>query len=122
MAWIRQVGFALWFVGFVGLPVAIGIAILRNRLYEIDLIINRTLVYGALAVAMASVFEAIDATLHYFLVTIAHVHTLPGSIIAALVVGALFDPVRNRIQRFVNRYLYPGEAGAPGRPEGAGPP
>jgi hypothetical protein len=122
MAWIRQVGFALWFVGFVGLPVAIGIAILRYRLYEIDIIINRTLVYGALTVAMAIVFEAIDATLHYFLVTIAHVHTLPGSIIAALVVGALFDPVRHRIQRFVNRYLYPGEAGAPGRPEEAGPP
>jgi len=122
MAWIRQVGFALWFVGFVGLPVAIGIAILRYRLYEIDIIINRTLVYGSLTVAMAIVFEAIDATLHYFLVTIAHVHSLPGSIIAALVVGALFDPVRHRIQRFVNRYLYPGEAGAPGRPEGAGPP
>jgi hypothetical protein len=122
MAWIRQIGFALWFVGFVGLPVAIGIAILRYRLYEIDIIINRTLVYGALTVAMAIVFEAIDATLHYFLVTIAHVHSLPGSIIAALVVGALFDPVRHRIQRFVNRYLYSGEAGAPGRHEEAGPP
>ena len=122
MAWIRQIGFALWFVGFVGLPVAIGIAILRYRLYEIDIIINRTLVYGTLTVAMAIIFEAIDATLHYFLVTIAHVHTLPGSIIAALVVGALFDPVRHRIQRFVNRYLYPGEAGVPGRPEETDPP
>src|SRR5215218_2399258 len=121
MAWIRQLGFALWLAGFVGLPVAIGIAILRYRLYEIDLIINRTLVYSALTVVMATVFEAVDATLHYFLVTLAHVHSLPGSIIAALVVGALFDPVRHRIQRFVNRYLYPIEAGAPGRPEGAGP-
>ena len=117
MAWIRQLGFALWLAGFVGLPVAIGIAILRYRLYEIDLIINRTLVYSALTVVMATVFEAIDATLHYFLVTIAHVHTLPGSIIAALVVGALFDPVRHRIQRFVNRHLYPGEAGTPWHPE-----
>jgi len=117
MAWIRQVGFGLWLVGFVGLPVAIGIAILRYRLYEIDVIINRTLVYGALTVVMAIVFQSIDATLHYFLVTIAHIHTLPGSIIAALVVGALFDPVRHRIQRFVNRYLYSGEAGTPGHPE-----
>jgi hypothetical protein len=117
MAWIRQVGFALWLVGFVGLPAAIGIAILRYRLYEIDIIINRTLVYGALTVAMAIVFQSIDATLHYFLVTIAHVHSLPGSIIAALVVGALFDPVRHRIQRFVNRYLYPEEAATTGQPE-----
>jgi hypothetical protein len=117
MAWIRQVGFALWLVGFVGLPVAIGIAILRYRLYEIDIIINRTLVYGALTVAMAIVFQSIDATLHYILVTIAHVHSLPGSIIAALVVGALFDPVRHRIQRFVNRHLYTREADTPGHPE-----
>jgi hypothetical protein len=117
MAWIRQLGFALWLAGFVGLPVAIGIAILRYRLYEIDLIINRTLVYGALTVVMAIVFEAIDATLHYFLVTITHLHTWPGSILAALVVGALFDPVRHRIQRFVNKYLYAGEAGTPRHPE-----
>jgi hypothetical protein len=115
--WIRQLGFALWVIGFAGVPVAIGIAIFRYRLYEIDLIINRTLVYGALTVVMATVFEAMDATLHYLLVTLAHVHTLPGFIIAALVVGALFDPVRHRIQRLVNRYLYPGEAGAPGHPE-----
>ncbi len=115
--WIRQLGFALWVIGFAGVPVAIGIAIFRYRLYEIDVIINRTLVYGALAVAMAIVFQSIDATLHYFLVTIAHVHSLPGSIIAALVVGALFDPVRHRIQRFVNRYLYPEEAATTGQPE-----
>jgi hypothetical protein len=122
MAWIRQLGFALWLVGFVGLPVAIGFTILRYRLYEIDVIINRTLVYGTLTVVLGGHFEAIDATLHYFLVTIAHVHSLPGSIFAALVVGAFFDPVRHRIQRLVNRYLYPGEAGAPGRPEEADPP
>jgi hypothetical protein len=117
MAWIRQIGFALWLVGFVGLPVAIGIAIFRYRLYEIDLIINRTLVYGALTVVLGGLFEAIDATLHYFLVTLAHLHSLPGSIIAALVVGALFDPVRHRIQRFVNRHLSSGGVGTPAHPE-----
>jgi hypothetical protein len=91
--WIRHLGFALWVIGFVGVP--IGIAIFRYRLYEID-IINRTLVYGALTVVMATIFQSIDATLHYLLVTLAHIHSLPGSIIAALVVGALFDPVRHR--------------------------
>jgi hypothetical protein len=87
-------------IGFAGLPVAIGIAILRYRLYEIDIIINRTLVYGALTVVLAGIFQTIDATLHYLLVTLAHVHALPGSIIAALVVGALFHPVWHRIQHF----------------------
>ncbi len=103
--WIRHVGFALWIMGFVALPVAIGIAIFRYRLYEIDIIINRTLVYGALTLVLAVVFQSVDATLHYFLVTLAHIHTLPGSIVAALVVGALFDPVRHRIQRFVDGHL-----------------
>jgi hypothetical protein len=119
--WFRQVGFALWVIGFVSVPIAIGIAIFKYRLYEIDIIINRTLVYGALTVILAGVFEAIDATLHYFLVTLAHLHSLPGSIIAALVVGALFEPVRHRIQHFVNGYLPSGESGKPGHSEEANP-
>jgi hypothetical protein len=119
--WIGQVGFALWMIGFVGLPVAIGIAIFKYRLYEIDIIINRTLVYGALTVVLAVIFQTIDATLHYLLVTLAHLHTLPGSIIAALVVGALFDPVRHRIQHFVNAHLPSEERGRPGHSEEANP-
>jgi hypothetical protein len=117
--WIRQVGFALWVIGFVGVPIAIGIAIFKYRLYDIDIIINRTLVYGALTVVLAIIFQSIDATLHYLLVTLAHIHTLPGSIIAALVVGALFDPVRHRIQRFVDGYLPTKESGRPGHTEEA---
>jgi hypothetical protein len=70
---------------------------------------------------MATIFQSIDATLHYLLVTLAHIHTLPGSIIAALVVGALFDPVRHRIQRFVDGYLHSGEGGKPGHFEEANP-
>jgi hypothetical protein len=115
--WIRQVGFALWVIGFVGLPVAMGIAIFRYRLYEIDIIINRTLVYGALTLVLAVVFQSIDATLHYFLVTLAHIHTLFGSIIAALVVGALFDPIRHRIQHFVDDHLSFDKSGRSGHSE-----
>ncbi len=87
----------------------------------VDIIINRTLVYGALTVVMAAIFQSIDATLHYLLVTLAHVHALLGSIIAALVVGALFEPVRHRIQRFVDDYLHSGEGGRPRHPEETNP-
>jgi hypothetical protein len=110
--WIRHLGFALWVIGFAGVPIAIGIAIFKYRLYEIDIIINRTLVYGALTLVMAIIFQSVDATLHYLLVTLAHVHSLPGSIIAALVVGALFDPVKHRIQRFVDGHLVSRERAA----------
>jgi hypothetical protein len=119
--WIRQVGFALWAIGFVGVPIAIGIAIFKYRLYEIDIIINRTLVYGSLTVVLAIIFQSIDATLHYLLVTLAHIHTLPGSIIAALVVGALFDPVKHRIQGFVDGYLPSREGSRTGHSEKTNP-
>jgi hypothetical protein len=118
VAWIRWLGTALWVSGVVGLPVAIGIAIFKYRLYEIDIIINRTLVYGALTVVIAGIFQTIDAALHYLLVTLAHVHSLPGSIIAALIVGALFHPVKHRIQHFVDRYLPSEGGGGSGHSEG----
>jgi hypothetical protein len=119
--WTWHVGITLLAIGLVGTPIAVGIAISRHRLYEIDILINRTLVYGALTVVLAGTFEAIAATLHYLLVTLTHFHSLPGSIIAALVVGALFHPVRHRIQRFVDRHLPSGESSRPGHSEEAKP-
>jgi hypothetical protein len=117
--WFKRTVFALNVAVTPAIPIAIGIAILRYRLYEIDLIINRTLVYGALTVVLAGIFQTVDAALHYLLVTLAHVHTLPGSIIAALIVGALFHPLRHRIQRFVDGYLPSEEKGRPGHSEEA---
>ena len=115
------VGSAIVVAGALGIPIAMGIAILRYRLYEIDVIINRTLAYAAVTLVLAGVFQAIDGALHYLLVTLAHAHSLPGSIVSALVVGALFHPVRHRIQRFVDGHLPPsGEEDGPGRSDGAG--
>jgi hypothetical protein len=117
--WTWQVGVVLLVSGFVATPIAVSVAILKYRLYDIDIIINRTLVYGALTVVLAGIFQAIDGALHYLLVTLSHLHSLPGAIIAALVVGALFHPVRHRIQHFVDAHLPFEESGRPGHSEEA---
>jgi hypothetical protein len=115
-ALLGWVGGAIVVAGALGIPVAMGVAILRYRLYEIDIIVNRTLVYAAATLVLAGAFQAIDGALHYLLVTLAHEHSLAGSVVSALVVGALFHPVRHRIQRFVNGRLPSGE-GEPGSSE-----
>jgi len=56
MRWLGWISSVLVIVGVVGLPVAVSIAILRYRLYNIDLIINRTLVYGALTALLVAVY------------------------------------------------------------------
>jgi len=119
--WLRWAGFVPMVVGVVSIPIAMGIAILKYRLYEIDIIINRTLVYGAVTVVLAGLYESADAALHYLLVDLVHVHSLQGSIVAALGIGALFHPVRHRIQRLVDRYLPFEESDMPGHPEEASP-
>jgi hypothetical protein len=121
-ALLGWVGGAIVVAGALGIPVAMGIAILRYRLYEIDVIVNRTLVYATVTLVLAGAFQAIDGALHYLLVTLLHEHSLAGSVVSALVVGALFHPVRHRIQRFVDSYLPTAERSPSGRSDEAGHP
>lgn len=92
-------------LAFTGIPVAIGIAILRYRLYDIDRLINRTLVYGALTAALALGYNLAVAVLHVVLSPF-----VSGSELAVagstLAVAALFLPLRSRIQRAVDRRFY----------------
>ena len=72
--WLHwEVGFVATMVGLVGLPVALGIAILRYRLHDTDLIINRTLVYGLLTAVMAGIFEVNVVALQELLLVLVHV-------------------------------------------------
>jgi hypothetical protein len=92
----------------LGIPVAIGIAILKYRLYDIDRIINRTLVYGSLTALLLLVyFGGVTATQAIFQRYTGQ-EELPQLVIVAstLVIAALFNPLRRRIQSLVDRRFY----------------
>jgi signal transduction histidine kinase len=84
-------------------PIAIGVAILRYRLYDIDVIINRTLVYGSLTVLVIGFYVLIVGYLGSLLRT---ENNLLVSLFATGLVAVLFEPLRDRLQRGVNRLMY----------------
>jgi hypothetical protein len=112
--WVSPVGFILSLAGVVGLPIAVGIAILRYHLYDINLIINRTLVYVPLSAGLAGLFELNVVVLSRLFAGFAEHRHLTEShrlaeLISALAIAIVFDPLKERMQRFVNRYLPGGE-------------
>ncbi len=107
-SWGLWAGDLLVAVGGLGGPVAIGVAILRYRLYEIDTLINRTLVYGALtAMLVALYFGGVTAT-QTILRALAGQEKQPqlAVVVSTLVIAALFNPLRRRIQSFIDRRFY----------------
>jgi hypothetical protein len=92
-------------IGISLLPLTIGIAILRYRLYEIDVIINRTLVYGSLTAILAGAYLAI---VFIFQALLTPLTSQSDIAIAAstLAVAALFRPLRSRVQRFIDKRFY----------------
>jgi hypothetical protein len=109
----------LWFellssvavLGFTAVPVAIGFAILRYRLYDIDIIINRTLVYGSLTATLVALYFGVVATTQTIFRALTGQEQQPqlAIVISTLVIAALFNPLRRRIQAFIDRRFYRGK-------------
>jgi hypothetical protein len=104
--WLEWPGFLLLIGGVLGIPVSMGIAITRYRLYEIDLIINRTLVYGALtAILVLFYFGSVTALQSLFSLLTGQGNTL-AIVASTLAIAALFNPLRRRIQGVIDRRFY----------------
>ena len=89
----------------VAVPAAIGIAVLKYRLYDIDIVISRTLVYGALAVFITAVYVGIAVGIGAAIGG-GGKPNLGLSIVATAIVAVGFQPVRERVQRIANRLVY----------------
>jgi hypothetical protein len=97
---------ALFLSAVSTIPVATGIAILKYRLYEIDHIINRTLVYGSLTAVLAVFYEGGIVALQYVFRLLSAQESQVAVVATTLVIAAMFEPLRRRIQHFVDRRFY----------------
>ena len=106
--WSVPVSILIMSVAMLGLPIFTGIAIVRHRLYDIDLIINLTLVYAILSATLAVVYFGGIVVLQRVFAGLTGQEKLPQLAIVAstLAIAALFAPLRRRIQSFIDRRFY----------------
>src|SRR5215212_9659655 len=104
--WFERVGFALNIASIPAVPISIGIAILRYRLYEIDILINRTLVYGSLTATLVAVYLGAVVLLQYVFRTLTGGESQIAIVASTLAIAALFVPLRRRIQSLIDRSFY----------------
>jgi len=102
----EMLGRLTWTLGFLSLPVSASVAILKYRLYDIDRIINRTLVYGTLTVSLALVYLGSVALLRGLIFGFTGQSSQLVIVASTLTIAALFGPLRRRIQNFVDRLFY----------------
>ena len=93
-------------LSFVTIPIALGLAVLKYRLYAIDLIINRTLVYGSLTATLIALCVGGVVGLQYVLRVLTGQESTLAVVASTLAIAALFNPLRSRIQSFVDRRFY----------------
>jgi hypothetical protein len=93
-------------LSYAGIPIAVGLAVLRYRLYDIDLLINRALVYGPLTAMLALVYFGGVVGLQATLRGLTGQESTLAIVASTLAIAALFSPLRRRVQAFVDRRFY----------------
>jgi len=88
------------------IPLSIGIAVLRARLFDIDVIINRTLVYGSLTATLIALYFGGIVVLQRLFVLLTGQQSTLAVVASTLLIAALFNPLRRRIQAFIDRRFY----------------
>jgi hypothetical protein len=106
LPWWTLVNSTGWWLTMTIVPLSLSIAVLRYRLYEIDFLINRTLVYGALTAMLVGMYVGIIVVLQGLLRALTGHESQLAIVASTLAVAALFNPLRGRIQSFIDRRFY----------------
>ena len=103
--WLNLLAIAA-LLSFVTIPLAVGFAVLRYRLYDIDTLINRTLVYGSLTAMLVALYFGGIVVLQRVFVILTGQRSTIAVVVSTLLIAALFNPLRRRIQSFIDRRFY----------------
>jgi hypothetical protein len=103
---IQDAVFFLGVAAFAAIPIAAGIAILRYRLYDIDLLINRTLVYGSLTLSLAAIYAGGIVLIQGLFRALTGQETQMAVVASTLAIAVLFNPLRRHVQAFIDRRFY----------------